>query len=301
MDLHQAQRAVVNLLAQVSPGILPRVIQWMRHSSDIEDLLRSNADVLLNCIADDLRSSLPLEAMVGSENQVIDIIQSLQRPTLHVDAFLYDDDTVDALCEEGKMSRNYCMSCGSRKTAPIDFISHSFSVVDLKFLFQQMLPDLSGKTLVDVGSRLGAVLYAGYVYSSARKLEGVEINMEFCHLQEKIIKKYDFADRIQVYHSDICCQPSLLHHADVVVLHNVFEYFLDKEEQIKAWIFIMENLRKTGSLIVTVPSLEESLDKLQMNIQLDKWVEKVKLNPDIYLGSETDEETISQFHLYRVL
>lgn len=46
-------------------------------------------------------------------------IQSLQRPTLHVDAFLYDDDTVDALCEEGKMSRNYCMSCGSRKTAPL--------------------------------------------------------------------------------------------------------------------------------------------------------------------------------------
>ncbi|XP_040189172.1 uncharacterized protein LOC120920870 isoform X2 [Rana temporaria] len=228
-------------------------------------------------------------------------IQSLQRPTLHVDAFLYDDDTVDALCEEGKMSRIYCMSCGSRKTAPLDFISHSFSLVELKFLFQQLLPDLSGKTLVDVGSRLGAVLYAGCVYSSASKLQGVEINAEFCQLQEKIIKKYDFTDRIQVYHSDICCQPSLLHYADVVVLHNVFEYFLDKEKQIKAWTFVMENVRKTGSLIVAVPSLEESLDKLQMNIQLDKWVEKVKLNPDIYTGSETDEETIRQIHLYRVL
>ncbi|XP_073466754.1 uncharacterized protein [Aquarana catesbeiana] len=276
MDLDQAQRAVLNVLAQVSADVLPRVIQWMRHSSEIEDLLRSNADVLLNCIADDLRSILPLEAMVGSENQVIDIIQSLQRPTLHVDAFLYDDDTVDALCEEGKMSRNYCMSCGSRKTAPLgepytkhisrfppDFISHSFSLVELKFLFQKMLPDLSGKTLVDVGSRLGAVLYAGCVYSSASKLQGVEINAEFCQLQEKIIKKYDFTARIQVYHSDICCQPSLLHYADVVVLHNVFEYFLDKEKQIKAWTIVMENVRKTGSLVVAVPSLEESLDKLQ--------------------------------------
>lgn len=199
------------------------------------------------------------------------------------------------------MSRNYCMSCGSRKTAPLDFISHSFSLVELKFLFQKMLPDLSGKTLVDVGSRLGAVLYAGCVYSSASKLQGVEINAEFCQLQEKIIKKYDFTARIQVYHSDICCQPSLLHYADVVVLHNVFEYFLDKEKQIKAWTIVMENVRKTGSLVVAVPSLEESLDKLQMNIQLDKWVEKVKLNPDIYTGSETDEETIRQIHLYRVL
>lgn len=44
---------------------------------EIEDLLRSNADVLLNCIADDLRSILPLEAMVGSENQVIDIVRFL--------------------------------------------------------------------------------------------------------------------------------------------------------------------------------------------------------------------------------
>ncbi|XP_072284529.1 uncharacterized protein [Pyxicephalus adspersus] len=301
MDLQQAQRTIINLLAQVSPATLPRVIHWMRNSSEIEDLIRSNADVLLNCIADDLRSSLPVEAMVGSENQVKEIIQSLQRPTLHVDAFLYDDDTIDTLCEEGKMSRNYCTSCGSRQTAPIDFISHSFSVAELKFLFQQMLPDLSGKTLVDVGSRLGAVLYAGFVYSSASKLQGVEINAEFCHLQERIIKKYDFSDRIQVFNSDICSQSSLLNHADVVVLNNVFEYFLDKEGQIRAWVFIMENIKKTGSLIVTVPSLEESLHKLQMNIQIDKWVEKVTLSPDIDLGSETDEESIREIHVYRVL
>lgn len=40
-----------------------------------------------------------------------------------------------------------------------DFISHSFSMTELRFLFQHVLPDLSGRTLVDVGSRLGAVLY----------------------------------------------------------------------------------------------------------------------------------------------
>lgn len=42
---------------------------------------------------------------------------------------------------------------------PADFISHSFSVSELQFLFQNVLPDLSGRVLVDVGSRLGAVLY----------------------------------------------------------------------------------------------------------------------------------------------
>lgn len=39
------------------------------------------------------------------------------------------------------------------------FISHSFSLMELKFIYRHVLPDLSGKVLVDVGSRLGTVLY----------------------------------------------------------------------------------------------------------------------------------------------
>lgn len=40
-----------------------------------------------------------------------------------------------------------------------EFISHSFSLMELKFLYQHVLPDLTGKVVVDVGSRLGAVLF----------------------------------------------------------------------------------------------------------------------------------------------
>ncbi|XP_040268499.1 uncharacterized protein LOC120982432 [Bufo bufo] len=301
MDVAEAQGAIFSLLGQVSPGVLPKVIQWLKTSSEIEELTTSNADVLLHNIADDLRNCLPVEAMVISEKQAQENIQRLQKPTLHVDAFLYNDEAIDSLCEEGKMSRNYCTSCGSTKTAPLDFLSHSFSILELKFLFQHALPDLSGKTLLDVGSRLGAVLYAGYVYSSASKLQGIEINAEFCELQEKIITKYHFSDRIQVNHSDICSQKSLLHQADVVVLNNVFEYFLSKEEQIKAWIFMYENLRKKGCLVVTVPSLKESFSKLQINMQLSQWLEEIELDTDIFLGPETDQEALSDIHLYRVL
>lgn len=42
---------------------------------------------------------------------------------------------------------------------PAEFISHSFSISELQFLFLHVLPDLTGKLVVDVGSRLGAVLY----------------------------------------------------------------------------------------------------------------------------------------------
>lgn len=39
--------------------------------------------------------------------------------TVHVDAFLYDEDTVDDLCDEGHMSRNYCQPCGSHDVKPL--------------------------------------------------------------------------------------------------------------------------------------------------------------------------------------
>ncbi len=41
----------------------------------------------------------------------------------------------------------------------LDFISHSMSKEQVKYIFGNLVPDLSGKTVVDVGSRLGPVLY----------------------------------------------------------------------------------------------------------------------------------------------
>ncbi|XP_039741597.1 uncharacterized protein LOC120620762 isoform X3 [Pteropus medius] len=191
-------------------------------------------------------------------------IQSRPEPTIHVDAFLYDEDFIDSLCEEGKMSRNYCMVCGSHQTAPLGFISHSFSLMELKFIYHHVLPDLSGKVLVDVGSRLGTVLYG-------------------------------------VLHADICTQGSLLQNADVVIMNNVFEYFLDEAVQARAWEYISHNVRKQGSLLVTVPSLEESLSGLQINIQLSPWVEEVPLNYDVYPEKDIDREALEQIHLYKIL
>ena len=39
------------------------------------------------------------------------------------------------------------------------FITHSASVEQIKYIFQHLLPDLRNKTVLDVGSRTGAVLY----------------------------------------------------------------------------------------------------------------------------------------------
>ncbi|KAM9290750.1 uncharacterized protein RDI95_003386 isoform 3-T3 [Morus bassanus] len=267
---------------------------------DFDELVVSNNDVVLKNIAEDLRNCLPIEAMFSSEHQAIQKIHQHPLPMIHVDAFLYDDDFVDSLCEEGKMSRSYCTECGSYKTASLEFISHSFSLMELKFLYQHVLPDLTGK---------------GYLYSSASQLYGVEMNADFCQLQEMMITKYQFIDRIkvliilssgqkvfqQVLHADICTQASLLQKADVVVMNNVFEYFLDRQEQARAWEFIACNVRKRGSLLVTVPSLKESLSKLQTDVQLSQWVEEMQLNYDVYMEKDVDREALEQIHLYKIL
>ncbi|XP_004682001.1 PREDICTED: uncharacterized protein LOC101625474 [Condylura cristata] len=301
MEFCAARQAVMQLLRTVAPAHLPALLEWMRTTRDFDAFTQDNNDIMLKNIAEDLRNCLPLETMLSSEHLALQKIRQQPEPTVHVDAFLYDEDFIDSLCEEGKMSRNYCMLCGSHQTAPLGFISHSFSLMELKFIYHHVLPDLSGKVLVDVGSRLGTVLYGGYLYSSALQLYGVELNGDFCQLQEMVIKKYQFTDRIKVVHADICTQGSLLQNADVIIMNNVFEYFLDEAEQARAWEYISHNVRKQGSLLVTVPSLEDSLSGLKVNIQLSAWVEELPLNYDVCPEKDTDREALEQIHLYKIL
>ncbi|XP_025127316.2 uncharacterized protein LOC102415281 isoform X4 [Bubalus bubalis] len=218
MEFRAARLAVLQLLRTVAPADLPALLQWMRTTRDFDEFTQDNNDIMLKSIAEDLRNCLPLQTMLSSEHLALQKIQQQPEPTVHVDAFLYDEDFIDSLCEEGKMSRNYCMVCGSHQTAPLGFISHSFSLMELKFIYRHVLPDLSGKVLVDVGSRLGTVLYGGYLYSSASQLYGVELNGDFCQLQEMVIKKYQFTDRIKIIYSSKFWMKSQTRPVNVFVL-----------------------------------------------------------------------------------
>ncbi|XP_062973875.1 uncharacterized protein LOC134392993 [Elgaria multicarinata webbii] len=301
MDFSSARLAILNVLKGVRAKDLPRLLHWVKTTNDFDEFTSNNDDVVLRSIAEDLRHSLPTEAILSSEHLALQKLHEQTKPTVHIDAFLYDDDCIDSLCEEGKMSRSYCVTCGSHQTAPLEFISHSFSLMELKFLYQHVLPDLTGKIVVDVGSRLGAVLFGAFFYSSASQICGVEMNSDFCRLQEAVIGKYQLDERIKVLNADICTQSSLLQNADVIIMNNVFEYFLERSEQARTWKFISQNVRKKGSLLVTVPSLEKSFLDLQMDIQLNHWVETVPLDYDVFLEEDADREALEQIYLYKVL
>lgn len=101
----------------------------------------------------------------------------------------------------------------------------------------------------------------GYVYSSASRLIGLELSEDFVRLQNDTLHKYGLSDRVQVrvsdrpssllthtlshtfnknspptpaqvLHANVCTQEVLLQGADVLVMNNVFEYFMEPTKQI---------------------------------------------------------------------
>ncbi|XP_070571044.1 uncharacterized protein [Ptychodera flava] len=308
MDIEEAKSEFQHLFGRVELADRKQFLRWIEENFN-EDDGPSNEDIIIQSIAESLRSELPINGLVNNEQIKHDGIDqnsgSNDQCTIHVDKFLYDDDTVDDLCNRGQLSQNYCLDCKSHNTAPLSFISHSCSIVQLKFIFQHVLPDIKYKTVIDIGSRLGAVLYGTYYYSDAANIIGIEFNEEFCRLQQKMVDVYQLHDRIKIICADVCTQKMLLQQADVVVLNNVFEFFASVEDQTKIWRFLAESIQRKGCYLVTVPSLEQSLQCLQTGINVKSWVKSIPLDYNAAASAigieENDLDEIQQIFLYQVL
>jgi len=96
----------------------------------------------------------------------------------------------------------------------------------------------------------------GHAFSKAKKLVGIELSKYFCDLQSEIVKDFKLGDRVEIVHSDVLEQGKLMAKADVILMHNVFEFFHKTEDHLKHWKFLMSTL-KVGALLVTSPSLEQ--------------------------------------------
>jgi hypothetical protein len=88
-----------------------------------------------------------------------------------VDSFLYTDEEMDELVQEGRVDKFVCRDCSGVSieergreiiilaNSTLDILSHSLDAEEVEYLFSQFLPSLERKTVVDVGSRLGVSLY----------------------------------------------------------------------------------------------------------------------------------------------
>jgi len=257
------------------------------------------SEVLLSCIKETLREKVPLSGAMKSEQISFPTFGEDKHLNasncLHVDAFLYDDEDVDTLIEEGKIQSNFCTQCNSSTNIQSKtFISHSASKERMKHIFRRCLPSMKGKTILDVGSRLGVVLYVAYTYTEASRIVGVELNKELCDLQRMVVGKYQMDDRVCVREGDVMEMDADVQSADVVVLMNVFEWFLDLEAQKQVWNYLWRNIKR-GAVVVASPPIDISLGLIDSEIDFDAWLKRLDTDR---MDTEFVEET--EFCIYEV-
>lgn len=196
-----------------------------------------------------------------------------EETTQVVDSFLFpDDEAVDEACEEGILGRAYCLACHSfQEVRMMDFVSHSLSETQLRFVMTTLTTLMPAETevsracLVDIGSRLGVVLYAAHIFTSIPRLVGIEKNGYFANLTTETVAAYNMGSRTSVIADDVRNCTNTLKEATIVVMNNVFEWFADTSLQNVLWESIISALRP-GTILVTYPSVDESIRNNSLSI-----------------------------------
>ncbi|KAM9983499.1 hypothetical protein ACTFIY_000237 [Dictyostelium cf. discoideum] len=268
-------------------------------------------DSILQTIIQDLKDQLP-SITTEAPNEKITIPKNTsfegytKENTINVDGFLYTEEDIDDLIESGELKNNYCLDCASKSIQPINFISHSTTPNQLKYMFSNDVLggncNLKQSTILDIGSRLGALLYTGYLFSDTKKLIGCEINQYFSDLQKSMINRYKMTDRIEIVHGNILDNRQLIQQSDIIYMNNVLEFFQqDKKKHIEFWQFIQNQSKsKKGLKILTIPSLEESFKNNKIPLKLKGWVKKIQLDSPVPQDDPTFPD-YQEIHLYEVL
>eukprot|EP01043_Picozoa_sp_COSAG02_P062309 COSAG02_NODE_8564_length_2522_cov_2087.716880_1_plen_342_part_00 len=201
------------------------------------------------------------------------------RNTYICDGFLYSQPDQDVLEEAGRLRCAYCPNCcalypsgtercqrrrgGCSGAADADlecggliqprrWVTNSIPLHQTLEIFLTLLPqsggsgtELAGKTVVDVGSRLGNNLLCAALLTEARAAVGIEINSNIAALSTSVVLDSPWLRQAQedlfepaartnlrVLCCDVRTDSALaeLAAADVVILFNPFELHMSREE-----------------------------------------------------------------------
>lgn len=133
--------------------------------------------------------------------------------------------------------------------------------------------------------------FQAYVFTDAPQIIGVEMNEEFCKLQNDTIRKYKMTDRIEVVNKKIEECKDLVESADVIVFNNALEFYVPDNVSIEIWCFLKEHI-KPNALLVTRPHLKAIFKNLKSDLLVEeKWVEPCKVE---------DEDETHSIGVYKV-
>lgn len=145
------------------------------------------------------------------------------------------------------------------------------------------------------------LFFQAYAYTDAKRIIGVEMNDDFCKLQNSVISKHNLKDRIEIVHDRIENVPGIVSSADVIVLNNAFEFYLPPAEQVKVWNFLKDKIHK-GAILVTRPHLETTFKNIQTGIEIGSWLKPYNdSQTPMSFDDEEENSAFCDFAFYQVL
>ncbi|KAF1751931.1 hypothetical protein GCK72_018485 [Caenorhabditis remanei] len=208
--------------------------------------------------------------------------------TCEVDSFLYDDDDVEELVQRDVLSRTYCPTCNSRDTVSLNYISHSLSRLQVKFMFDQLMPPTCQHVL-DIGSRLGAVVYGASIFTNGNvSTIGVEMDSDYAALTLRTIRQFGLKN-VEILRDDIRHLPHVFKDNQFIVMNNVFSFFLSKTEQEECWEFLHTHMRP-GTVLAHHPPIEKITEHLDLSFAVEDWLEFVNTTPECLEYGSNDSE-----------
>uniref|UniRef100_A0A0N4ZRR6 Arsenite methyltransferase n=1 Tax=Parastrongyloides trichosuri TaxID=131310 RepID=A0A0N4ZRR6_PARTI len=323
MLLNEAKTRFFDIVEKLSNDDKEQFFEWISKilkKDNYESKLQLTDEDILQSYAARIRDLVPVDATLESENIIFQNTgpdsDCKPKTTIHVDAFLYDDELMEYMIDEGIIKPHYCKDCFSSNIERKEFISHSLSIVQQCYIFKHLIPQfcsLEGKVILDLGSRMGAVIYGANILTNGKcRVIGIEMNHDWCDLQRLMIKDKEATLKrndngiidIEVCEGNILDYRDVLLQADIIIMNNVFSFFNDVNEQKTLWTFVFKNLKK-GSLLIHNPKLDSDFfSHLKLDFNYEDVIEPLNYKAVLKkfaAGDENKKADCDEIRIYRIL
>jgi len=147
---------------------------------------------------------------------------------------------------------------------------------------------------VDIGSRLGNLLYAGVLWSLRSPSDGgvrprwlgVELDGWFAALAKRVLRRWRMSpEHAACVEGDITApaNAALLRGAKLVSFFNCFELHVTRDRHRELLRFLRASIAQRGQYILSCPSLVEIFERAGSEVDVLAWVEQVAWKDDAFL------------------
>ncbi|CBY08894.1 unnamed protein product [Oikopleura dioica] len=286
-ELNSAKFAFLDIYHELKPENRCRFARWVGGfaESEIDSLPPTQTEETLIQIADTLR--MDIEPPGGKlPNEITRKPEDEEDEVVEVDEFLYPDNVL----KETDFSTSECAVCKSKNINDLEMVSHSMSQDELTVLFEE-IKDFD--VMVDIGSRTGCILYAAHLMTKAKEIIGIEIDDEWCKIQDNVVQKFGMQDRIKIVSDDVKSEKSkkILSKADLTIMNNPFQWF-SKDNGKQDFECILKNL-KAGSRVLLC-----HIEEKDIPVTLGDYL--VETTPENPVVNGPDHAWIDELKAYRI-